>query len=203
MATINLPTLQQAPFSCSFVLVPNTQTFESPLNRTVQTLELPGARWKLRYEYKNLRFDSDHRALKVFLAQLRGMAGRFYGFDYSHQTPNGSALGSGLVKGAGQTGASIATYNWTPNQSDCLLPGDYVGINGEVKLVVSTVVTDSSGEATIVFEPPLRNVLPADTPIITYRPSATFMLVDDKQDQFLVDPERKPSISFEAIEVFS
>lgn len=202
MSTINMPTLQQAPYSCQFVLVPNTQTFESPLNRTVQTLELPGARWKMKFDYKNLRFDSDYRALKSFIAKLRGMSGRFYGFDYSHKTPNGSALGSGLVKDVDQSGNTLTTYNWTPNQLQCLLPGDYVGIYGELKLITETTVVDSSGEATITFEPPLRVSPPADTPIITYMPTATFMLIDDKQDQAIIDPERKPSFSFEAMEVF-
>ncbi len=49
MPTLSMPA---APgFRASrFGLIANTQTFRSPLDNTVQTLELTGARWRVNYE---------------------------------------------------------------------------------------------------------------------------------------------------------
>lgn len=201
MSILNFPTLSQAPYSCKFVLMPNTQRFESPLNRTVQTLELPGARWKLTLEYKNIS-EVDARTFKAFLAKARGMAGRFYCWDWSHQSPFGTALGSGTVSGSGQTGSTLLTHNWTPSQTNLLNAGDYFQVNGEVKIITEVAQANGSGVATLTFEPPLRNSPPDDTVIVTYRPSCTFKLVDDEQDQITFDPDRVPSIKIEAAEVF-
>ena len=198
---LTFPTLSKAPTVCRFSLVPNTQTFESPLNRTVQTVDLPGARWSFGLEYRAISL-ADARILKAFLAQLRGRAGRFYLGDYTHKTPAGTALGSGMVKGANQTGSSLITDNWTPNQAALFLPGDYVGINGELKIITQTIAADALGEATLVFEPPLRTSPVDDTVLVTSNPKCTFMLKDDEQDQIIIDPERRPTLALEGMEVF-
>ncbi|NIR61832.1 MAG: hypothetical protein GWO02_21280, partial [Gammaproteobacteria bacterium] len=56
MPTLTMPS---APgFSASrFGLIANTQTFRSPLDGTVQTLELTGARWQANYELPPMRRD--------------------------------------------------------------------------------------------------------------------------------------------------
>lgn len=176
--------------------------FESPLNRTVQTVELPGARWILNFEWRSISH-ADARLIKVFLAKLRGMSGSFYAYDYAHQIPSGTANSSAcLVKGANQTGTSLATDGWTANQSSLFLPGDYFGVNNELKLVTSVCASNASGESTLIFEPPLRSS-PADNAVITYnKPTAIFRLKDDEQDQIEIDPERRPSCKIEAYERF-
>ena len=201
MPTLTFPTLSKAPAVCRFSLVPNTQTFESPLNRTVQTIDLPGARWLFALEYRAISL-ADARLLKAFFAKLRGRAGRFYLGDYTHKAPAGTALGSGMIKGAGQTGNSLITDNWTANQAALLLPGDYVGINGELKLITEVIAADAFGEATLVFEPPMRTSPPDDTVLVVSNPTCTFMLKDDEQDQVVIDPERRPTVAIEGMEVF-
>ena len=203
MTTQNLPTLSRGNATqCSFSLVPNTQTFESPLNKTVQTYELPGARWLFAATWQNLN-QLDARAFKVWLAILRGAAGRFYAGDLSHKSPSGHAVGSGTVSGAAQTGISIITH-WTgvSNQTGWLLPGDYVEIGGELKIVTASIPITSGNLATIVFEPPLRTS-PADaSAIVIVNPMAVFRLNDDKQDIANIDPDRHPTITIAATEVF-
>jgi hypothetical protein len=182
--------------------MPNTQAFESPLNRTVQTVELPGARWTFTLEYRSISH-TDARILKAFFAQLRGMAGRFYLGDRSHKTPAGTAAGTPVVKGAAQTGATLITDGWTPSQANLLLPGDYIGVNGELKIITATCSSDVSGNATLVFEPPLR-YSPADNAAITVSsPVCVMRLADDEQDQIVIDPERRPTVTFEGMEVFT
>ncbi len=202
MTTLNLPTLNRANASqCTFSLQANTQTFESPLNKSVQTYELPGARWLFTATWQNLN-QIDARAFKAWLARLRGAAGRFYAGDLTHKTPSGYATGAGTVSGAGQTGNAIVTHWGVANQSNWLLPGDYVEIGGELKIITAIAAVDGSGLSTLTFEPPMR-ISPADTSLLVIvEPLATFRLNDDKQDTANFDPDRHPTITISATEVF-
>ncbi len=224
-APLALPVIsQRAPTQASFSLVANTQTFESPLNKSVQTYELPGARWAASWSYQNLT-DADARILKAWLAKLRGQAGRFSCYDWTHKRPTGRAYRSGSVNGAGQTGRTVnaewAVLSLTIDShlltadmtdltcdaihetyADWLLPGDYIGINGELKLVTDTVALTGSGLVIIAFEPPLRSA-PADGAAITViRPTCTMRLVDDKQDNMTFREQKRTDITISAVEVF-
>jgi hypothetical protein len=183
-------------------LVPNTQKFESPLSKAVQTTELPGARWVAQIQYRNLE-SSYARILKAFLAQLRGMSGRFYLYDMSHRTPAGTAAGLPVVSGAGQVGSSIVTSGWTANQSALLLPGDYIGIGGELKIVIAQAASNGSGVSTISFEPPLRSSPANGSGIVTSSPTCIMRLADDEQDSITIEPGKTvPTVSLKAVEVF-
>ena len=227
MTILSLPVLSRKnATSCTFSLVANTQTFESPLNKSVQTYELPGARWTFSATWQNLT-EGDARVLKAWLLKLRGQAGRFYAYDLSHKTVAGQAVygGDGTVYGAGQVGRSLVTL-WSPpaitadstlytadetitidqtyySSVHWLLPGDYFNVNGELKMITDVIpLTPTSNLATITFEPPMR-VAPADGAVVTITaPKAVFRLKDDKQDNFTFDPERKPSITISGEEVF-
>jgi len=74
-----------------FGLVSNTQSFANPLTGQVQTLERPGARWQASYTLPPMR-RAQAAAWQSFLLQLRGGAGRFYGYDPDARNPRGSAL---------------------------------------------------------------------------------------------------------------
>lgn len=54
-----------------------TARFVSPLSRSVQTQELPGARFRLSFSLPPMRAEQS-LALRAFLAKLRGGSGRFY-----------------------------------------------------------------------------------------------------------------------------
>jgi hypothetical protein len=203
MTILSLPTLARANTSqCTFGLQPNTQTFESPLNKTVQTYELPGARWLLTATWQNLN-QADARIFKAWLAKLRGAAGRFYAYDMAHKTPSGNVTGSGTVYGASQTGTSLVTAWGTSSISNWFLPGDYFSVNNELKIITAVISLDGSGHATLVFEPPLRSSPTDSSAIIIASPTAIFRLNDDKQDVANFDPDRHPTITISATESFS
>lgn len=178
MTTLTFPSI--TPNRTKWGLRSNTGAFVSPLSRATQTGEYPGAAWVATLTFDNLS-EADARTLAAFLAQLRGASGRFYLYDHAWQTPRGSAPGSPVVSGAGQTGASLVTSGWTPSQSGILLPGDYIGVNDELKMVTATEDSDGAGGCTVNFEPPLRNS-PSDGATITVtRPTAIMRLLDDDQ----------------------
>jgi hypothetical protein len=202
MSTLSLPTTSRtAPSFMSFSLQPNTAMFQSPMNRSVQTSEMPGARWNALFGWNNLN-DADARVFKAWLNKLSGMSGRFYLYDATHSTPAGTAQGTPLVKGAGQSGRTIITDGWTANQAALLLPGDYIGIGTQLCVITATASSDSSGNATLSVEPPLRTSPADNLAVVTTRPTCTMMLKDDNQDKFDFQQPGFTSLQIECMEVF-
>jgi len=205
MSIITMPSL--SGFSSSrFSVQYNTQSHESPFTKTVQTLELSGARWVATYVLPP-KLRADAAAWLVFLAQLRGRANRFYAGDPLGLTPRGSVPGTPLVNGASQTGSSLVTDGWTASQSNILLPGDYVAWITptswrELHVVTTAVNSDSSGNATISIAPPIRESPANNEALITTNPVCVMMLTDDEQAVWEERDNGQFIISFSCIEVF-
>lgn len=90
--TVPILTLPNSAFTRSqFGLKSNTQVFKSPLTGTTQTLERPGARWVAEYALPPMK-RAQFSEWQSFLTQLRGGAGRFYGYDPDAKTARGSIL---------------------------------------------------------------------------------------------------------------
>lgn len=177
MTTLAWPTLtRSAPDEIEWSLIANTQSFSSPLSQSVQTVEMPGARWRASFTLANLQ-EADTAVVQAFMARLRGRAGRFTLHNFARPAPRGTATGTPLVAGAGQTGTTLAIDGLAAGVT--LLAGDYFGVNGELKMVVADATANGSGQMSVTFEPPLR-ASPADNTAITLvKPTATFMLEDD------------------------
>ncbi len=201
MPTLTMPS--KPGFRASrFGLIANTQTFRSPLDGTVQTLELTGARWRASYGLPPMN-RAQAAAWTAFLTGLMGSAGRFFGFDPDARTPLGSGLGTPQVRGPGQTGKSLIVDGWTELETGLLLPGDYVEVGGELKMVTTQVDSDSGGEAAVAFTPPLR-ASPVDNAALTLtNPRVTMMLSDDEQAVWDADRASVYGISFDGVEVFA
>ena len=201
MTTLSMPTTPTGFRVNRFALISNTIMFTSPLNGTTQTLEFPGAKWGGLFTLPPMK-----RAVAApwlsFFTQLRGAAGRFYGFDPNAKTPRGVASGSPLVNGSSQTGVSLTTDAWPVSTTGLLLPGDYFQVGSELKMVTASVDSNGSGEATITFEPPLR-ASPSDNATIIYtNPTCVMRLVDDSQTGWDVDQLGLYGLSFTGVEAF-
>ena len=192
-----------------FGLVSNTQTdLTSPIKQSSQLLELPGARWRATYALPPLSRD---RAVEwiAFLVQLRGRAGRFYGFDPSFypRTPRGSAGSFTLrVAGGAQSGAALIVDGADPLASGVFRAGDYlaydVGGGRQLHAVTADASADSSGEVGVPIEPPIRTSPDNNALILTTNPSCVMRLVDDEIG-WDVSRAQRAGIAFEAVEVFS
>lgn len=203
MSTSIFPTLPsgRVPSSSVFSLISNTQAFTSPLSRSTQTIELPGARWQFSLTYQNLS-DADARVLKAFLLSLRGAAGRFLLWDHAHPAPAGQAIGSPIVNGAGQLGTTINTAGWSSNITGLLLAGDYIQLGAELKILTADANSNGTGLAALAFEPPLRTSPGNGSSIIIVKPTAVFRLIDDEQDRFQVAPGKFHDITIAGVEAF-
>lgn len=200
MTTLTWPTLtRSAPAECEWTLEANTQSFTSPLSRATQTVEMPGARWRVSFTLQNLQ-EADTALLDAFRAQLRGRAGRFYLHHFARPLPRGTLRGIPLVKGADQTGTTLIIDGCTVGAT--LKAGDYFAMNDEFKIVVADATADGAGEMTLTFEPPLR-ASPADNaPVTVESPKATFMLTDDAMRTITRAPLFS-DIAIDAVEVWT
>jgi len=90
--TINYPN-DVIPTSTEWQLISNSQIYVSPLSGTIQTVELPGARWSATLNYNELEPEEASK-LKGFLVQARGSSNKFYMFDYS--APDIQGAGGGI-----------------------------------------------------------------------------------------------------------
>ena len=199
MPTLMLPSYP-AFRSSRFGLRANSQSFESPLTRTVQTLELTGSRWFATYELPAMKRDRASIWL-AFLTSLQGRAGRFYGYDPDCRRPRGTGAGTPLVNGAGQTGLNLVTDGWGVSQI-VLRAGDYFTVNGELKLVTVDVTANGAGQANIAFTPSLR-ASPADNAALTLNDaSCTMMLIDDDQAAWDADAVSVFGLGFSGVETF-
>ena len=208
MATKTMPSTPEF-FSANFRLVANTQTFRSPLDGTVQTLELTGARWRANYELPFMT-RAEAAAWQAFLTSLKGQSGRFFGMDPAARSPRGSALGTPLVVGASETGESLASDGWDINETGLLLPADFFEVNGELKMVTASVDSDGAGAATISFVPSLRASPVNNAPITTTNPRCTMMLDADDSAAWDAEPgalagiaEPLYAIAFAGVEAFT
>jgi hypothetical protein len=100
------------------------------------------------------------------LMQCRGMSNAFQIGDPLKAKPRGTALGSPVVTLTPPSGmpALIAgsiylyTVGWAHSSVGLLLAGDYIQIGFRLHRVMDSVVSDSSGNATIEVYPSLREV---------------------------------------------
>lgn len=201
MTILTWPVLTRAaPRLVRWGLTSNTMSFSSPLSGAMQTLEMPGARWRCSFVMENLS-DADAALLQALLVQLRGQANRLLLHNFARPTPRGTATGTPLVNGASQTGVSLITDGWTAGIT-ALRTGDFFGVNGELKMVTADAVADGSGNATISFEPPLRSSPADNAAITTNKPLAIFML-SSPDSGWDTQPYRISNVPLDLIENWS
>lgn len=115
-------------------------------------------------------YADDAKAWIAWLVSLRGSVGTFLMGDPVSATPRGSAGGTPLVNGAGQTGTTLAIDGATASQTGWLKAGDHIqlgsGTTSRLHMVLQDVDTDGSGNASIDIWPSLRSS-PADNAALT------------------------------------
>ena len=115
-----------------------------------------------------VRADAD--AVVSWGLKLNGRRGTALIGDLANPTPRGSAGGTPLVAGAGQTGQDLATDGWPVSTNGVLLAGDWIqigtGVTQRLYKVLDDADSDGAGAVTLTIFPPLRES-PADNAAIT------------------------------------
>ncbi len=198
--TISYPlTLPDSGFTVSTFGADFNNVNSTSLNRSVQTISRPGDLLVLEFTLPR-KTRAQIARWQAFGMALRGSYGSFYGYDPDARVPRGAAGGTPLVKGAGQSGYSLVTDGW-PNSTAILKAGDWIEVNGLLRMVVADVSSDSSGNATLDISPGIGpGQAPADdAPITVANPKGKFRLVDNRIT-WEADALRLGVMSFTAIE---
>lgn len=177
----------------------NTVKTTSPFTRSTQAVSRAGDQWFATWEIA-VGTQEMRAEWQAFLMQAANVENRFKAYDH-FASRMGTGAGTPLVMGAGQTGNSLIVDGWTAG-SGVLNKGDLFSVNDELKMVVADVVANSSGVATLTFEPKIR-VSPANNaPVTTVAPYCLMRLVDDEQAQWEVDVNGHYTMSFSGEETF-
>jgi len=202
MALLTYPDLP--PNAAEWQLKAHTQTSTSPLTRSSQTLELPGALWVASFTYDRLS-QAQWRRLGAFLARCRGAAGRFLLSPPHAAEPLGAPEGAPIVS-AVSSGSALRTSGWTPSTAGLLLEGDYlsyaVGAGRQMHIVTSDVASDAGGGAVIAVEPPIRVSPAIGAGVVTSGPAAVMRLMDDDQGRLRLVPPVRGAATLQFIEAF-
>jgi len=199
------PTPQFA--EASFRLASNTLAHTSALNKTTQTVEFPGARWRLEAAHAALE-RAEAEVWQAFLAELDGMAGRFYAGDPLGGTPRGAVGASApRVNGAGQSGKTLIADGWDTSVTGVFLKGDYFAIDlpsggRSLHKAVADHDSDGGGNATLSFRPALRESPTENAPLIIAAATCVMRLIDDDQAGWRESAGNLYGISFAAVESF-
>jgi len=192
MTILTFPTLNargtaRGPTSATWSLLANTRTLSSPFDGTVQTVAMPGARWRGTVAYTGLPA-GDWHVLSAFLASLGGRAGRFtYSPPAYARRATASIPGTVRVNGAGQTGTSLAN-DGLHTATLVFKAGDWVSFPNaasrpQLHRITADATSDGAGAVTLSIAPQLR-ASPADNAVVTHdAPVGVFMLADDETGQ--------------------
>lgn len=197
---ITFPTIR-GPVQASWKLIRYRGGFQSPLNGYYQGAAYGGDAWAANLSFK-LPYKSDGRLLSSFLLEAGEEGARFYLPNpiYARQ---GSAAGTPVVDGAGQTGKVLNIRGLTLSAAGIYLIGDMLQLaTGQlVQTTKADVNADGAGKAAVNIQPALRSS-PADgSAIISDAPTAKFRILvpsDGLENAF--SPPQFGAFSFSIIE---
>lgn len=178
---IDLRPIMIAPDSAESDIAFNVGKAVSPFTGSEQGVELPGAKWVLTFNYRDLG-PSYGRQFKAIKAQLRGGAEIAHIYDLSYIPRRLTEPGNPLVNGANQSGILLAVDGVTPNTT-VYEYGDqisYLSTDGfyRMHMVTGPAVSNGTGQVNIPILPPMRNPPQDNSQVVSVKPSVTVTLAD-------------------------
>lgn len=169
----------------------------SPFSQKEQIYIHDGDRWLVELSWPPLK-EADAREIIGFLASLRGPFGTFYFRNPYSGSPRGTAGGTPLVKGGGQTGHTVITDGWPINITGVLKRGDFFNIGTAFYLITKDADSNGSGESTLDIWPALR--APADNAPLTVTNATMLCRLANNNFNYTVNTDGNYEISISAIE---
>lgn len=202
MSTITYPSgLRYTPLSCEWGIRSFSTLWTSPYNGETTTIERTGARIVCSLDFNN-QSEVDRGRVEAVFAQLRGRANRLALYNFKRPRPKGTAQGSCLLTTTVAAGANSLVLN-SMAANATLLAGDWLGIGGQMRMVVADVTASGTGTATVAIEPPLRTGVSSGATVLFEKPTALFILDGDEWRTSALRGGVSGSFSVGLIEVFS
>lgn len=175
---------------------------ESPYTLGQQVYAHQGQRWEADIDLPPLS-GAVAQTWVAWLLSLNGREGTFLMGDPAIMSPRGSGGGTPLVKGAGQTGQTLAIDGAPISTDDWLMAGDMIqlgsGSTATLHKILADVTTNSSGEATLDIWPRLRSS-PGDNAAVTIAGCVGRWRLASNEAAWSVGAALRYGISFSAIE---
>lgn len=86
---------------------------------------------------------------------------------------------SAAVAASTQQSSNLYVKGLPVSTSGLLLIGDWVEIDGQLKMILASLNSDAAGLGYLQFSPPLRRAVADNTPIIVHKPTGRFMFGGD------------------------
>ena len=174
----------------------------SPFTYAGQAHAYAGQMWQADINLPPMHED-DAEQWVAWLISLRGQLGTFLFGVPSRATPRGSAGGSPLVAGSGQTGGTLNIDGADADQATFLKAGDYIqlgtGASNTLHKVLVDAATDGAGEASLELWPHMRSSPTNNSSVVISSAKGLFRLASNEQ-AWSVDHARVYGISFGAME---
>jgi hypothetical protein len=204
MSDIAYPTLSRETVQAlGWRIIAPTQVSRSPFDGSVQTGATQGPRWGAMLSLRRMP-EADIVEMQAFAAKLRGRANRALIYNFARSVPRGTITTSGVtVNGALAVGATQLTLAGCGN-AKTLLTGDFIGVGGQLLMVVDGPYTSTAGGAmaNVVFEHPLRAAVSSGAAVTLTKPTCRMISTSDEIDWHTVRPLIS-EIGFEFEEAFS
>jgi hypothetical protein len=170
------------PFQQSFYLQPHTGGSESPFSRVSKIYGLSAPRWICSMSFRGGYWGANGLEavgprLDALIAKLKGRQNRALIYDFRRPVMRGRQWLSGVGNSAAALGAtSITVTGLQPGQT--IRAGDYIGGDGRPHIITDDVTADSTGQAVVTFEPPLKAAIALNAAVFG-NPTGIFRLTDD------------------------
>jgi hypothetical protein len=170
------------PYQQSFYLQPHTGGTESPFSRVSKVYGLSAPRWMCSMSFRGgynglVGLEAYGPRLDALIAKLKGRQNRIAIQDFRRDAMRGSYWPSGAGNLSAALGATSMTLTGlTPGLK--IYAGNYLGGDGRPHIIIDDVIVDSSGQAVVNFEPPLKSTVGVNSAIFS-DVTAIFRLVDD------------------------
>jgi hypothetical protein len=198
----NLPAMRPESVEWSPPVFPELVS-TSPFNQSTQA-QVMGAPYYVVKISIGSRRRTEVPAFEALIAQFARTSDRIRLWDWRWEAARGLATGAPLVNGGGQTGSAIATDGWTASTAGLLLPGDYVGLSGQLRRVVQQVDSNGAGQAVLNLDAPVRTSPADNAAVVLARPTSLFICTTDKRSRgFVQEGARHRGPTLEFMEVFA
>lgn len=197
-----LPTANVAA-AISINMVNAVAQSESPFTFSQDVQKFDGERWEAEVTLPPMHRE-DARQWIAWLSSLKGQYGRFLMGDPDCETALGSAGGSPLVNGIGQTGENLTIDGAAASQTGWLKAGDYIqlgtGATATLHHALTDVDTNVSGQASFDIWPAMRSA-PADNSAVVVSNTVGRWRLAANEQRFDIGRASQYGITFAAMEV--
>lgn len=145
----------------------------SPLNGSVQTVEIPGLRWMFSMTYG---FDSIQERAQVaaYWAKVGGQANRVGLWHLARPAPRGTMRGAPVLASTAAVGATSASISTTAGAT--VKTGDMLTLGGRLIQIAADAAADGLGNLVVTFTPRLHIAAAAGSEVVWDRPKASFII---------------------------